>query len=92
MRVQPDGRKTIETVQVIDTGIHVDHLEKSVVQWSKKWNALVDLPIFGYCVVLGANEKLHRPNNESKEDIHPSPPYLRRVIQQKEVRVHRNKY
>lgn len=68
--------KLLKGVQAIDTGIHVDHAEELVVYLFIKGDTLVDLPLFGDCVVLGANEELHRPDNKSEEDIHPSPPYL----------------
>jgi len=75
MRTQPSGRKIIETVCAIDIGIHVDHLEGLGVYSFEEWDILINLPLFGYCIVLGANEELHRPDNESEEDIHPPPPY-----------------
>lgn len=46
-----------------------------------KVDVLINLPVFCDNVILGANKELDRPNDKSKENVHPPPPYLRWMIQ-----------
>ena len=40
---------------------------------------LIYLPLLGD-IVFAAHEQLHRPNDQSEENVHPPPPDLGRVI------------
>lgn len=42
---------------------------------------LVYFPLFCDGIVLPAHEEFDAPDYKSKEDIHPPPPHLRRVIE-----------
>lgn len=42
---------------------------------------LVYFPLLRYGIVLPAHEKFDAPDYKRKEDIHPPPPHLRRVIE-----------
>ena len=47
---------------------------------------LVYFPLFRNGIILpGADEKFNAPDYKRKEDVHPSPPHLRRVIEDYEI-------
>lgn len=41
---------------------------------------LVHFPFLSYRVVASTYQEFYRPYNEREEDVHPSPPHLRRMI------------
>ena len=48
---------------------------RHVIEW------LIDFPFLRDNIVFVAHDELNGPDSQSEENVHPSPPYLRGVIQ-----------
>jgi hypothetical protein len=51
------------------------------------YHRLIYFPLLCDGVVLPTHKQFYTPDDERKEDVHPPPPYLRRVIEDWELPV-----
>lgn len=85
--MKQNGRKTIVKLGAISSHSLRDCHQNSFNQQQMPMScstlcaSLINLPFFGNSIFIRAHKQLNRPDDQSKKNVHPAPPNLRRMVQ-----------